>query len=88
MQMLRAASSPADAGRFSQEFREQSTHISPVCQVMPMATVMAKNDIIRAKFSENADGIGFLSKAGMGGTFEYSPRKIIQYPRFEQPNSV
>ena len=53
-----------------------------------MTTVMAEDDVIRAEFGENTDCIGFLSKAGMGGTFEYSPRKIIQYSRFEQPNSI
>ena len=55
---------------------------------MPVAAVVAENDIVLAELAENTDRVGFLPQVGVGGAEEHALGEVFQHGFFEAADAV
>jgi hypothetical protein len=55
---------------------------------MPVATMVAEDDITRPQVAEHTDCVCFLAYVGVGGAEEDAAREIDQHGLFKAPDAI
>ncbi len=78
VQMLGTAPPAAHARRLPHQFGEEGAHIPPVGEKMPVATVVAEDDVARLELGQHADRVRLLPEVGVGRPVKQPFREVVE----------
>lgn len=84
--MLAAADAAAGAGRLPKQFCKKPAHIAGEGHIMPMATMVGKNEIHLFQLACKGNSRKFLPDTGMNSTIQLTQRKQFQKLFFHFPD--